>query len=425
MAVTRKSLTPFTPELLSQARSRFPALATPWALFDNAGGSVPLGGVIDRVTGYMRRYGVQLGASYELSQQAGALVAEGHRAAEALIGAGPGEVFLGPSTTANLRLLARALRPLWTAGDEVIVTNLDHEANVSPWRWLEAEGMHVREWRMRPGTQALHAEDLDALLSPRTRLVAFTHCANVVGTIHDAAGIVARVHAAGALACLDGVAFAPHRLVDVKAIGADFYGISLYKLYGPHLGMLYGRHELLECARGQYHFFHVESELPYKLEPGGVVHELAASVPGILEYLLELEAGLPAAAPVMPAGAVRSRLARAFDAIARHESALVAPLLEFLGDRRGVRVLGEPSADPSRRVPTVAFTVEGRKASEFPPMLDARHVAVRYGHFYAYRAIEALGLLERDGVVRVSMAHYNTSAEVTRLIEALDEVLPG
>ncbi len=309
MAVTRKSLTPFTPELLSQARSRFPALATPWALFDNAGGSVPLGGVIDRVTGYMRRYGVQLGASYELSQQAGALVA--------------------------------------------------------------------------------------------------------------------RVHAAGALACLDGVAFAPHRLVDVKTIGADFYSISLYKLYGPHIGMLYGRHELLECARGQYHFFHAESELPYKLEPGGVVHELAASVPGILEYLLELEAGLPAAAAVMPAGAVRSRLARAFDAIARHESALVAPLLEFLGDRRGVRVLGESSADPARRVPTVAFTVEGRKASEFPPMLDARHVAVRYGHFYAYHAIAALGLLERDGVVRVSMAHYNTPAEVTRLIEALDEVLPS
>ena len=414
------SAAPFPPEQLAILRSRYPALATPWALFDNAGGSVPLGGVIDRVTDYMRRYGVQLGATYELSQQAGKLIADGHRAAEQLMGAEPGEVFLGASTTANIRLLARALRPLWTAGDEIVVTNLDHEANVSPWRWLELEGLVVREWRMRPGTQALHAEDLDALLNKRTRLVAFTHCANVVGTIHDAAGIVARVHAAGALACIDGVAFAPHRLVDVKAIGADFYGISLYKLYGPHIGMMYGRHELLEAARGQYHCFHGESELPYKLEPGGVVHELAASLPGIIEYLLELEASLPGAAVTTPA---RARLALAFSAIAQQESALVAPLLEFLHARRGVRVLGEPSADPARRVPTVAFTVEGRKASEFPPRLDARQVAVRYGHFYAYRAIEALGLLERDGVVRVSMAHYNTPAEVARLIEGLDAAL--
>ena len=412
----------FPDELLTAVRRRFPALATPWALFDNAGGSVPLGDVIERVADYMRRYGVQLGATHELSVRAGALVAAGHRAAEQLVGAAPGEVFLGGSTTANLRLLARALRPLWAAGDEIVVTNLDHEANVGPWRWLEAEGMVVREWRLRPETQALHAADLDPLLTPRTRLVAFTHCANVVGTIHDAAGIVERVHAAGALACIDGVAFAPHRFVDVKAIGADFYAVSLYKLFGPHIGMLYGRHELLRRARGQYHFFHDESELPYKLEPGGVVHELAASLPAIVDHLLALESGLPAAAT--GGDTVRARLARAFDAIAQHESALAAPLLAFLGQRRGVRVLGEPTAEPARRVPTVAFTVDGHDASEFPPLLDRQRVAVRHGHFYAHRAIAALGLLARDGVVRVSMAHYNTPDEVARLIAALDEALP-
>ncbi|MEQ1832864.1 MAG: cysteine desulfurase-like protein [Candidatus Eisenbacteria bacterium] len=416
------SAQPFAPEQLAGLRSRFPALATPWALFDNAGGSVPLGGVIDRVADYMRRYGVQLGASYEPSQQAGALVAAGHRAAETLMGAEPGEVFLGASTTANIRLLARALRPLWNAGDEVVVTNLDHEANISPWRWLEREGLVVREWRLRPDTHALHADDLEPLLNARTRLVAFTHCANLVGTIHDAAAIVQRVHAAGALACIDGVAFAPHRLVDVKAIGADFYAVSLYKLYGPHIGMLYGRRDLLERARGQYHFFHDESEVPYKLEPGGVVHELAAALPGIVEYLLELDSALAGAAAAAPE---RDRLGRALDAIAQHESALVAPLLAFLHGRRGVRVLGEPTPDPARRVPTVAFTVAGHRASEFPPLLDAKQVAVRFGHFYAQRAIDALGLLAQDGVVRVSMAHYNTPAEVSRLIAALDETLPG
>jgi cysteine desulfurase family protein (TIGR01976 family) len=405
--------------LLEHVRSRFPALGSSWALFDNAGGSVPLGSVVDRAAAYMRGHAVQLGATYELSARAGAEVAEGHRAAERLVGAARGEVVLGASTTANLRLLARALRPLWNAGDEVVVTNLDHEANVGPWRALEREGIVVREWRFRPDTHALDAGDLEPLLGPRTKLVAFTHCANVVGSIHDAAAIVRRVHAAGALACVDGVAFAPHRLVDVAAIGADFYAVSLYKTYGPHLALLHGRHERLLEARSQNHFFFGEDELPYKLEPGGVPHELAASLPAVPEYLLDLESRLPGGG----AGEERDRLARVFDAIASHEAALVEPLLAFLRGRRGVRIVGEPTADPARRVPTVAFTVDGRDASEVPAALDAAGVAIRYGHFYAHRAIEAMGLLARNGVVRVSMVHYNTPAEVGRLLEALDKTL--
>jgi len=406
-------------DLLAHVRSRFPALSSGWALFDNAGGSVPLGSVVDRAAAYMRGHAVQLGATYELSARAGAEVAAGHRAAERLVGAAPGEVVLGASTTANLRTLARALAPLWGPGDEVVVTNLDHESNIGPWRALEREGIGVREWRFRPETAALHAEDLEPLLGPRTRLVAFTHCANVVGSLHDAAAIVRRIHAAGALACVDGVAFAPHRLVDVAAIGADFYAVSLYKTYGPHLALLFGRHDRLLEARSQNHFFFGEDELPYKLEPGGVPHELAASLPAVPEYLLELESRLPGGG----AGEERERLARAFDAIAAHEAALVEPLLAFLRGRRGVRIVGEPTADPSRRVPTVAFTVDGRDASEIPAALDAAGVAIRYGHFYAHRAIEAMGLLARNGVVRVSLVHYNTPAEVARLLEALDKTL--
>lgn len=406
-------------DVLAAVRARFPALGLDWALFDNAGGSVPLAGVIDRVHGYMARGAVQLGASYALSARATAEVADGHRAAERLVGAEPGEVVLGASTTANLRLLARALRPLWSAGDAVVVTNLDHESNIGPWRELAETGLEVREWRLRPETGALHAEDLEPLLDARTRLVAFTHCANVVGTIHDAAAIVRRVHAAGALACIDGVAYAPHRLVDVKALDADFYAVSLYKTYGPHLALLYGRRELLRGARAQNHFFFGPDELPYKLEPGGVPHELAASLPAILEHLLALDAALPGGG----AGDERTRLARAFAAIAAHEAALVAPLLEFLRARPGVRVLGEPGADAARRVPTVAFTVDGRDASEIPAAVDGAGVAIRWGHFYARRAIEALGLLERGGIVRASLVHYNTPAEVARLIEALAKVL--
>ncbi len=406
---------------LAAIRARFPALAGDWALFDNAGGSVPLAGVIENVRDYMMRHAVQLGASYELSAQATARVAAGHRAAERLVGAAPGEVVLGSSTTANLRLLARALRPLFAPGDEVVVTDLDHESNIGPWRALAEDGVVVREWRFRPATGELAVEDLDALLTPRTRLVCFTHCSNVVGTIHDAAAIIRRVHDAGALACVDGVAFAPHRRVDVKALDADFYAVSLYKVYGPHLGLLYGRGELLRRARSQNHFFFGEDEVPYKLEPGGVPHELAASLPAILDHLLAVEADLPGDATGR--GDEDVRLGRAFDAIARHEAALVAPLLEFLRGRRDVRLVGAPTADPLRRVPTVAFSVDGRDAAEIPARVDAARVAIRYGHFYAHRAIAAMGLLERSGIVRVSMVHYNTPDEVGRLIDALDAAL--
>ncbi len=404
---------------LEFVRSHFPALSDDWALLDNAGGSPPLRGVIERVRDYMSRWQVQLGASYPLSATATEMVAEGHRAMARLVNAGPDEIVLGPSSTMNVRILARALLPMFSPGDEIVVTNLDHETNVGAWRELEAEGLRIREWQFDSGTLRLTLEGLEPLLNDRTRLVCFTHCANVVGSIHDAAAMIRRVHQAGALACVDGVAYAPHRRVDVKALDADFYFLSIYKVFGPHLGMLYGRRELLRKARGVKHFFIGEDEVPYKLEPGNVVHELAASLPAIPEYLLALDERL------FGAGALseQARFDRVFGAIAGHEASLAAPLLDFLKTRSGVRILGERAADPALRVPTVAFVVEGRHSGEIPPLLDPQKIAIRFGHFYAYRAMEALGLHGRGGEVRVSMAHYNTPAEVARLIAALDRAL--
>ena len=367
----------------------------------------------------MREHPVQLGASYALSRRASESVAAGHRAAEQLVNADPGEVFLGASTTANLRLLARALLPGFAQGDEVVVTDLDHEANIGPWRALEAEGLTVREWRFRRDTAALQVEDLDPLLTPRTRLVCFTHCSNVVGSIHDAEAIIRRIHEAGALACVDGVALAPHRRVDVKALDADFYAVSLYKTFGPHLALLYGKREHLLRARSQNHDFIGGDELPYKFEPGSVPHELAASLPAIPEYLRSLAL----TAQATPSDAAEGDLDSAFGIIASHEAALVSPLLDFLVAHPSVRLLGHRSADPALRVPTVAFTVEGRHASEIPAALDAARVAIRFGDFYARRAVESLGVQAIGGVVRASMAHYNSPSEVQRLIEALDRVL--
>lgn len=410
------------------ARSHFPALAGEWALMDNAGGSVPPRAVIDRVRGYMARYQMQLGASYGLSVEAGELVEAGRADAAALLNAEPGEVFLGASTTSNLVLLARALGASLAPGDEVVVTDLDHESNIGPWRALTDAGVVIKEWKVDRDTMTLEVDGLLPLLSDRTRLVAFTHVSNVVGAIHDVAEITRRAHAAGAQVIVDGVAFAPHRRVDVKALGVDYYAASLYKVYGPHLGVVYGRRELLERAKGQNHFFIDEAQVPYKFEPGNVAYELCAGLPGILEYLDALdERHFAGSASGSQAGLASqaTRLGRVFGLMALHEQQLAERLLAFLTARKGVRVLGPTDAHAAVRVPTIAFTVDGMRSGEIVHALDEQKLATRFGHFYAYRAIRELDLLDNDGVVRASLVHYNTLDEVDRLVAALDRILPG
>lgn len=407
---------------LAFTRAHFPALlehAPAWVLMDNAGGSLAPRQVIERIHAYLRQSMMQLGAGYALSQDATQRVAAGHECCEALVGAQPGEVVLGASTTANVRLLASALRPTWRSGDKLIVSNLDHEANIGAWRALADSGIEVLEWRLDPDTASLELRDLLPLLDERVKLVCMTHCANVVGRIHDVAAVAAAVHQVGAHLCVDGVAYAPHRLVDVAALGVDYYLLSLYKVYGPHLGLLWGRRELLAAARSQNHYFIANDALPYKFEPGGVSHELCAGLPGIADYLRDIDAHHHAEAP----RDLRHAMARAFELFAAHEQVLAERLLAFLREHPKVRIIGPRSSDASLRVPTIAFVIEGRKSSEIPAALDERKLAIRWGHFYALRAIEALGLAEREGIIRVSMVHYNTLDEVDRLVEALEEVL--
>jgi cysteine desulfurase family protein (TIGR01976 family) len=400
---------------LAFIRAQFPALKTHWALMDNAGGSAPCKQVIERVRAHMERLPVQLGASYGLSVEAGQALAAGREAAARLVNAEQDEVVLGASSTVLTQQLATLLRSSWREGDEVVVTNLDHEANVGPWRRLEETGIRVREWRVRKDTLTLEPADLQPLLNERTRLVAFTHCSNVVGSIVDVPAVTALARAAGVLTCVDGVAFAPHRRVDVQELGVDFYLASLYKVYGPHLALMFGRKELLLQAKSPNHFFVPADSVPTKLEPGNVNYELGASLLGILDYMQAFGAhhGL----------GEELDLEGCFARIAEHEQQLVSPLLAFLAGHPRVRLVGSSSPDNTLRVPTVSFTVEGRRAGEIPPLLDERSLAVRFGHFYAYRLIRDLGLLELDGVVRVSLAHYNAPQEVARLVTALDELL--
>jgi cysteine desulfurase family protein (TIGR01976 family) len=402
---------------LNFVRQQFPALGGDWVFFDNAGGSQILKPVVDRINEFLYGSNVQLGASYAVSQQATERVEAGNRAMATLINAAdPAEVILGPSTSALLRMLAQCLGQTLEPGDEIIVTNADHEANISPWMELGRQGVAIKIWRVNPTTVELDLADLEALLTPRTRLVAMTHTSNVLGSIQPVRAIADLVHSQGALLCVDGVAFAPHRRIDVQALDVDFYTFSLYKVYGPHQALLYGKKDLLLALPGYNHYFIADSAIPYKFQPGGSSYELSYSLTAITEYFeaLAQHHGLPSGVDPID---------YAFALIEQHEGALNQRLLSFLGSRPGVRIVGRQSADPAQRVATISFVVDGLSSDQIPPQLDTHRIGIRYGHFYALRLIEDLGLLPQQGVVRVSMVHYNTLEECDRLIDRLAEIL--
>jgi cysteine desulfurase family protein (TIGR01976 family) len=399
---------------LGRVRAAFPALQSGWAFFDNAGGSQVLGTVADRVRDYLLTTSVQTGASYELSQLATARVAEARAAIARLVNANrPEEVVLGPSTTVLMRFLALSMAHRFRPGDEIVVTDFDHESNIGPWLTLEERGVVIRTWRIDPQTREIDLAGLDALLGPRTRLVCVTHCSNILGTINPVRAIADCVHAAGAELCVDAVAFAPHRAVDVQAFGADYYVFSFYKTYGPHFAVLWGRHDRLLELEGLYHYFYGRDKVPMKLEPGNTNYELAWGCVGIVDYLDGLGGGT----------GDRAAIERAFDAIAAHEEAIGERLLGWLRARNDVTIVGRPESDRARRVPTISFKVDGRDSGAIVRQVDPHRIGIRHGDFHSRRLVEALGMADASGVVRVSMVHYNTLEEVDRLVRVLDEAI--
>jgi len=416
---------------LDLVRSRFPSLDSEWVFFDNGGGSQILASVLGRMNDYLIRWNVQLGASYAPSREAAARLAEAHEGVATLMNAAdPDEIVMGPSSTALLATLANSIGETLGPGDEIIVTTGDHEANVSPWLRLESKGVVLRFWNVEAATGELRLEDLDALLGDRTRLVAVTHTSNILGTINPVREIADRVHARGALLVVDGVGFAPHRAVDVQALGADFYAFSFYKVFGPHHAVLWGRKELLVGLPGQSLGFISEDDVPYKFQPGNVNYELSYATLGLLDHLTMLGGGGEAQYPVTGGSrATRQRLpARAaveaaFEEIAIHEESLARRLLDFLAGRPGVRIIGSPSHERSIRVPIISFVSDRRRSSDVVRHVDHSRIGIRFGHFYSRRLIEAIELPEDDGVVRVSMVHYNTVEEVDRLTESLSAIV--
>jgi cysteine desulfurase family protein (TIGR01976 family) len=400
-------------------RKQFPALSGDWVFFDNAGGTQICRQAADRIYDYLLTTNVQLGASYDISQRSTQRVNQGIGAMAEFINAREkSEVILGPSTSMLLKILSLSLGEIFRPGDEVIVTNCDHEANIGPWRSLEKRGIRIKEWRLNPETLDLHLEDLEALMTGKTRLVALPHISNILGTINPVKEVASFVHERGAWLCVDGVAYAPHRLVDVRELDVDFYAFSFYKVYGPHYSLLYGKKTHLENMPGINHFF-LENEIPLRFQPGNVNYELSYGLLGVKDYFTEL-------AKVHSGGetveSLKNSAALVYETVAQYEEMLSARLLDFLNSKSNVRIIGKKESDRSRRVPTISFVIDNVKSSSIPPEVDKHNIGIRYGDFYARRLIEALGLAPQDGVIRVSMIHYNTTEEIDRLIKIFENL---
>jgi len=401
-------------------RKQFPALSGEWVFFDNAGGSQTLQSVIDRINEYLLTSDVQLGASYEISQLAGERVNLAPKAMAELINAQKSsEIVMGPSTSMLMRILSLCMSEKFKSGDEIIVTNCDHEANIGPWRDLQKIGLEIKEWKINRDSLRLELEDLENLISSKTQLVAVNHVSNVLGTINPIKEIASIVHDNGALICVDGVAYAPHRLIDVRELDVDFYAFSFYKVYGPHYALLYGKEPLLLDMPGINHFFIKQTDIPLKFQPGNVNFELSYGMIGFCDYLHEL-AGFHSNED--KENSLRQKASTAFNLIKGHEELLSQRLLDYLKSSPKVRIIGEEVADGLKRVPTISFVTDGIKSDSITREVDKYKIGIRYGHFYAKRLIDALDLAKKNGVVRVSMVHYNALKEVDRLIQVFERL---
>ena len=404
---------------LDFVRSLFPAFAEPslqgFAHFENAGGSYACGAVIEQLGRYYRQTKVQPYYDFPASREAGHQMDFARSRMAAWLNVATEEVHFGPSTSQNTYVIAQALRQHLKPGDEVIVTNQDHEANIGAWRRLETAGIVVREWKIDADSGELDPDDLDTWLGPRTRVVAFTHCSNVVASINPVRDLTDRIHAAGAIAIVDGVSYCPHGLPDIPALGADIYLFSLYKVYGPHLGVMFMSSKLNAELPNQGHFFNAAKPTS-RFTPAGPDHAQIAATNGVIDYfetVYQHHFGQPASATEQ-AAAMR-KLFR------DQEIQLLQPLLDFMHEHPRIRLIGR--RDATQRAPTVAFTVDGLSSTDLATRLAGKKLGVGAGDYYANRLLEALSIDPKKGALRASFVHYTTQEEVTRLIEALDRLI--
>ena len=402
-------------------RSQFPAFKDPmcknWSFFENAGGSYVPKTVIDQLNKFMTSTKVQPYAEYPMSKIAGENMDQATDLFAKMINANNKEIIIGGSTSINLYVLSNALKYNINPGDEVIVTNQDHEANISPWRRLSESGAIIKEWKMNPDTAELEIHELEKLLNNKTKILAVTHCSNIVGTVNNLKEISDLAHKKNVIVIGDGVSYAPHGFPNVKELGVDFYTFSLYKTYGPHLALLYGNENILKKLPNQNHQF-LEGDYPYTINPGGPNHEELVSLLGIYEYKMSLFKHHFNDKQFT----IRDKIIKINNLISAHEEEIANPILEYIFERKDLKLIGKNKIINKNRAPTISFFSKTKSSKEISNQLLKNKIATRNDNFYAWRCLRSLGIDSEDGVVRISLVHYNSKTEVDLLVKALEQI---
>jgi len=408
---------------IETVRTAFPALTRPpgFIFFDNAAGAQVPQAVLDAVNHHLLECNVQRGGRYAKSREVDETILRARQSVADLVNASdPSEIAFGMNATSFIQLVSLAIGQTLSRRNEIVVTDMDHEANVATWLALERNGAQILWWKMRDDGN-LHVDDLVPLVSSKTRLVACTLTSNAIGSIVDVAAAATVAHAAGAEVFLDSVHYGPHGLIDVQAFDCDYLVCSGYKIFAPHMGFLWGRRELLEKLPTFREDF-IPDEPPGKIEAGTFIYENVAGMDAAVGYLETLGRRMAGSDAVEKSESRRSALRRAFQAIRDYEESLSLEMLRVLNDC-GAVVYGVAEKERiGQRVPTLCFTLPAVSPARVAEELAKRNVGVRDGHMYSPRLMKRLGLTKESGAVRASLVHYNTVEEVRGFGSALAEL---
>jgi len=408
---------------LTWSRAQFPALAQtvnghPAVFLDGPGGTQVPQPVIDAISGYLRRNNANTAGAYATSRNTDAMIAEARRAMADFFNCDPDEVVFGPNMTTLTYAISRSIGRELHPGDEILLTHLDHDANISPWRALEEHGVTIRLAEINEEDCTLDMHDLTAKITERTKLVAVGYASNAVGTINHAEEVIRLAHKAGALAYIDAVHYAPHGPIDVRALDCDFLVCSTYKFFGPHMGVLYGKREHLKRLV-PYKVRANTNAIPNRWEWGTLNHECIAGITACVDYLADLGRRADPSASTR-----RSALLAAYKAIQQHERELMERLISGLLAVPGLKLYGIHNPQRfNQRCPTVAVRIAGWTPLQLATKLGERGFFTWDGNYYALNLTERLNVEKDGGFLRIGLAHYNTTEEVERFLAALREIV--
>jgi cysteine desulfurase family protein (TIGR01976 family) len=407
---------------IDRVRSRFPSLSQtvagqPAVFLDGPGGTQVPQRVIDAISDYLKNSNANTCGAYATSQRTNAVIAEARAAMADFFGCDQDEVVFGPNMTTLTFAVSRSIGRELGPGDEILLTHLDHDANVSPWRTLEERGVTIRFAEIQEDDCTLNMADLAQKISSRTRVVAVGYASNAVGTINDVKEIVRLAHQKGALAYIDAVHYAPHGPIDVRALDCDFLVCSSYKFFGPHMGILYGKREHLQRLQ-PYKVRANTNAIPNRWEWGTLNHECIAGITACVDYLADLGRQVDPSAPTR-----RASLLAAYGAIQQHERGLAETLISGLLTIPGVKFYGIRDVGKlDRRCPTVAVRIAGHTPLDLATRLGERGFFTWDGNYYALNLTERLDVEKDGGFLRIGLAHYNTAEEMQRFLSALREI---